>query len=60
MTNVLQNDLEDIDATQLSSISLKEHIGKILARSCQCKAILECVNKDTGEYRLVLQGILDK
>ncbi len=31
----------------------------MLASSSQCQAILETINQDTGEYRIVLQGIIE-
>ncbi len=50
----------DLNLTKLSGVSLKKQIEKMLASSSQCKAILETVNHDTGEYRIVLQGIIDQ
>ncbi len=51
--------IESINTTHLSGDALKKHITEMLASSSQCQAILECVNQDTGEYRIVLQGILE-
>lgn len=59
MAKIDFKDLEKINITKLSGARLKEQIGSMLASSSQCKAILECINQDTGEYRIVLQGILD-
>lgn len=53
-------ELEIINTKQVSCTTLKEYIKDMLANSSQCKAILECINHDTGEYRIVLQGIIEK
>lgn len=58
MTAVDAKQLEKINITKLSGASLKKQIENMLANSSQCRAILECINHDTGEYRIVLQGIL--
>ena len=52
-------DLMKTNMTQLSGASLKKQISQMLASSSQCKAILETVNHDTGEYRIVLQGVIE-
>jgi hypothetical protein len=59
MDGINLKELEDINVTRLSGTTLKKHISNMLANSSQCRAILECMNPDTGEYRIVLQGIID-
>jgi len=59
MPHVKSNNITDFNLTKLSGMSLKKQIERMLANSLQCKAILETVNHDTGEYRIVLQGIID-
>ena len=59
MAKIVFNDLEKMNLTQLSGASLKKQISDMLANSSQCKAILETINQDTGEYRIVLQGIME-
>lgn len=59
MAKVDFKDLERINITQLSGATLKKQIAEMLANSSQCKAILETINQDTGEYRIVLQGVLE-
>ncbi len=59
MSQLKLNDIIELNLTQLSGVSLKKQIERMLASSSQCRAILETVNQDTGEYRIVLQGILD-
>jgi hypothetical protein len=58
MENVNLKELEELYAPHLSSTTIKQHILDMLANSTQCKAILESINHDTGEYRIVLQGTL--
>ncbi|MFQ5708550.1 MAG: hypothetical protein ACE5HO_13925 [bacterium] len=52
-------ELEELQSLYFSSATLKKRIVKMLSKSTQCKAILESVNHDTGEYRIVLQGTLE-
>jgi len=49
-----------IQFNKLSGPSLKKQVTEMLANSTQCQAIFECVNPETGEYRLVLHGVLQK
>ena len=59
MVNSNYKDLHRINITQLSCTNLKKHVTEMLENSSYCKAILECVNQDTGEYRIVLEGIIE-
>lgn len=59
MTNLSVREFEKINGTQMSCTRLKKHLTEMLANSAQCKAILECINHDTGEYRIVLEGVLE-
>ncbi len=59
MVNSNFKDLQRMDITQLSCTNVKKHVTAMLENSSQCKAILECINQDTGEYRIVLEGIIE-
>ncbi len=59
MENSNFKDLQRMNATLLSCTNLKKHVADMLENSSHCKAILECVNQDTGEYRIVLEGIIE-
>jgi len=59
MVNSNFKDLQRMDITQLSCTNLRKHVTAMLENSSQCKAILECINQDTGEYRIVLEGIIE-
>lgn len=53
-------DLQKLSAMQMSGSALKQHVVDIVNNSSQCKVILECVNHDTGEYRIVLEGVIEE
>ncbi len=56
--NVLE-EFESLNTLQVSGETLKTHLKRMLESSSQCRAILESINRDTGEYRIVLQGVLE-
>lgn len=53
------NDLEIIRNANFSTSSLKRQIGSVLESTGNCRAIVESLNRETGEYRIVLQGTLE-
>ncbi len=53
-------DLPSIEKTPTSPATLKNKIGELLVSSISCTARVEGLNLETGEYRIVLQGSLDK
>jgi len=40
--------------------SLRSKLGEMILRSTVCRAKVEAINPDTGEYRVVLQVTLDR
>jgi hypothetical protein len=52
------HDLHSLD-TPSSPGSLRARVGEIIIDSTTCRAKVESVNPETGEYRVVLQGTLD-
>ena len=52
-------DLSTLEKSPTSPLTLRNKIGEMLFNSTQAVAVVEVVNKDTGEYRVVLQGTLD-
>lgn len=52
-------DLEIIRNAKISALTLKRQIGNMVESSENCRAIVECLNRETGEYRIVLQGTLE-
>lgn len=59
MTKFNVRDLEIIRNANISSSTLKRQIGNMLQSSDDCRAIVESLNRETGEYRIVLQGTLE-
>lgn len=53
-------DLRTVEKSPTSPGTLRSKIGELLVSSINCTARVEGLNMDTGEYRIVLQGTLDK
>jgi len=51
-------DLEIIRNATLSTSTLKRQINNMIEDSNNCRAIVESLNRDTGEYSIILQGTL--
>lgn len=54
------DDLRSIERTPTSPATLRNKLGELLISSINCTAKVEGLNLETGEYRIVLQGSLDK
>ena len=52
-------DLEIIRNAKISSSTLKRQLGSMLESSGNCRAIVESLDRETGEYRIILQGTLE-
>ncbi len=59
MTNFNLRDLEIIRNANLSTTTLQRQINNMIESSENCRAIVESLNRKTGEYRIVLQGTLE-
>jgi len=59
MTKFDIKDLETIRNANVSPTVLKAKIASMLENSADCRAIVETLNRETGEYRIVLQGTLE-
>jgi len=59
MTKFDVQDLQVIRNAKLSYSTLKKQLGNMVESSENCRAIVESLNRETGEYRIVLQGTLD-
>jgi hypothetical protein len=53
-------DLRTIEKTPTSPATLRNKLGQLLISSINCTATVEGLNVETGEYRIVLHGSLDK
>ena len=59
MSRFKLTDLSTLEKSPTSPLTLRNKIGEMLFNSTQAVATVEVVNKETGEYRVVLQGTLD-
>lgn len=53
-------DIKTLERSPTSPGTLKNKLGELLFSSINSTAKLEGFNLDTGEYRIVLQGTLDR
>lgn len=53
-------DIPNLEVTPTSPASLRNKLNEMIFNSTACKAKVDVINQETGEYRLVLQGTLDK
>ena len=53
-------DINSIEQAPTAPGTLRNKIGELLFSSVNCTAKVETKNPDTGEYRIVLQGTLDR
>ena len=59
MSHFRIQDLSSLEVSPTSPGSLRSKIGDLLVHSISAAAKVELVNKQTGEYRIILQGTLD-
>ena len=55
--------LQELHALETGSNSpgiLRTKIGEMIVKSVVCRAKVEAINPETGDYRVVLQGTLDR
>ncbi len=53
-------DFPTVEHAPASAGALRSKVGEMIVNSTVCRAKIEALNPETGEYRLVLQGTLDK
>lgn len=54
------HDINSIERAPTSPASLRNKLSEMIMSSVNARAKVELVNPETGEYRIVLQGTLDK
>lgn len=54
------DDLRSLERTPTSPATLRNKLGELLISSINCTARVEGINLETGEYKIILQGSLDK
>ncbi len=60
MARFHMDDFKTLETTPTSPSSLRSKVAEVILSSVQSKARLESFNAETGEYRVVLQGTLDR
>ena len=60
MTPFRLQELHSLETGSNSPGTLRSKIGEMILKSTVCRAKVEAINPDTGEYRVVLQGTLDR
>ncbi|HYS06783.1 MAG TPA: hypothetical protein VEW47_16505 [Candidatus Dormibacteraeota bacterium] len=53
------SDLPTLEASPTSPATLRTKIGELIIHSVSAAAQVEMVDRESGEYRVVLQGMLD-
>ena len=53
-------DLQTLENAPTSAGSLRSKVKEMIVNSTVCRAKIESLNPETGEYRVVLQGSIDK
>ncbi len=53
-------DIKILENSPTSPVSLCNGVGGMILSSTHARAKVEAVNPETGEYRIVLQGTLDR
>jgi hypothetical protein len=54
------DDFHTLENTPTSPATLSSKIGRVVLSSTHSQARVESLNPETGEYRVVLQGTLDR
>lgn len=54
------DDLKSIEHAPTSPASLRSKIAEVILSSTHAKCRVDSINPETGEYRVVLQGTLDR
>lgn len=60
MARFRMQDIRSVERTPTAPGTLRNKIGELLISSVNCTAKVDALNMETGEYRIVLQGTLDK
>ena len=53
-------DLSTIELSPTSPASLRSKLSEMIMSSVNARAKVDVINPETGEYRIVLQGTLDR
>ena len=54
------HDLNGLEVKPTSPGAMRSKLNEMIVNSTVCRAKIESINPETGEYRVVLQGSIDK
>ena len=60
MARFRMQDIRSVERTPTAPGTLRNKLGDLLVSSVNCTAKVDALNPETGEYRIILQGTLDK
>ncbi len=60
MARFRMDDLKSLEHTPTSPSTLRAKLSEVILGSTHARARVESINHETGEYRVVLQGTLDR
>jgi len=60
MARFRMQDIRSVERTPTAPGTLRSKLGDLLVSSVNCTAKVDALNSETGEYRIILQGTLDK
>ncbi len=60
MTRFRVHDLQSLEVKPASPGAMRSKLNEMIVNSTVCRAKIESINPETGEYRVVLQGSIDK
>ena len=60
MTRFRIHDLNGLEIKPTSPGAMRSKLNEMIVNSTVCRAKIESINQETGEYRVVLQGSIDK
>ncbi len=60
MTRFRIHDLNGLEVRPSSPGAMRSKLNEMIVNSTVCRAKIDSINPETGEYRIVLQGSIDK
>jgi len=60
MARFRMQDIRSVERTPTAPGTLRNKLGDLLISSVNCTAKVDALNTETGEYRIILQGTIDK
>ncbi len=60
MTRFRIHDFRGLEVKTTSPGAMRSKLNEMIVNSTVCRAKIESINQETGEYRIVLQGSIDK